>query len=62
MMYLELVEFGQLKGTKLEQDGWDFFALPGFADGKGVAQSDQQIRHVMDDLMAKAIADIKASG
>jgi hypothetical protein len=31
-------------------------------DGKGVAQSDQQIRHVMDDLMAKAIADIKASG
>lgn len=35
MMYLELVEFGQLKGTKLEQDGWDFFALPGFPDGKG---------------------------
>jgi raffinose/stachyose/melibiose transport system substrate-binding protein len=35
MMYLELVEFGQLKGTKLEQDGWDFFALPGFPEGKG---------------------------
>src|SRR5207253_9758797 len=31
-------------------------------DGKGVAQSDQQIRRVMDELMAKAIADIKASG
>ena len=31
-------------------------------DGKGVAQSDQQIRRAMDDLMAKAIADIKASG
>jgi hypothetical protein len=31
-------------------------------DGKGVAQSDQQIRRVMDELMAKAIADIKTSG
>ena len=31
-------------------------------DGKGVTLSDQQIRSVMDDLMAKAIADIKASG
>ena len=31
-------------------------------DGKSVAQSDQQIRRVMDELMAKAIADIKASG
>ena len=29
-------------------------------DGKGVAQSDAQIRHAMEDLMAKAIADIKA--
>jgi hypothetical protein len=27
-----------------------------------VAQSDQQIRRTMDDLMAKAIADIRASG
>ena len=31
-------------------------------DAKGVGQSDQQIRHTMDELMAKAIADIKASG
>ena len=31
-------------------------------DAKGVAQSDQQIRHTMNELMAKAIADIKASG
>jgi hypothetical protein len=31
-------------------------------DAKGVAQSDQQIRHIMDELMAKAVADIKASG
>jgi hypothetical protein len=31
-------------------------------DAKGVAQSDQQIRHTMDELMAKAIADIRASG
>jgi hypothetical protein len=29
---------------------------------KGVAQSDQQIRKAMDELMAKAITDIKASG
>ena len=31
-------------------------------DAKGVAQSDQQIRRTMDELMAKAVADIKASG
>ena len=31
-------------------------------DAKGVTQSDQQIRRTMDDLMAKAVADIKASG
>jgi hypothetical protein len=31
-------------------------------DAKGVAQSDQQIRRTMDELLAKAIADIKASG
>jgi raffinose/stachyose/melibiose transport system substrate-binding protein len=35
MIYMELVEFNQLKGTKAEKDGWDFFKLPGFADGKG---------------------------
>jgi hypothetical protein len=31
-------------------------------DAKAVAQSDQQIRSVMTDLMEKAIADIKAKG
>ena len=30
-------------------------------DAKGVAQSDQQIRRAMDELMEKAIAQIKAS-
>ncbi len=31
-------------------------------DAKGVAQSDQDIRRTMGDLMEKAIAEIKASG
>jgi hypothetical protein len=31
-------------------------------DAKAVTQSDQQIRSTMDDLMEKAIADIKAKG
>ena len=31
-------------------------------DAKGVVQSDQQIRRTMDELMAKAVTDIKASG
>jgi hypothetical protein len=31
-------------------------------DAKGVALSDQQIRRTMDELMAKAVADIRASG
>jgi raffinose/stachyose/melibiose transport system substrate-binding protein len=35
MIYMELVEFNQLKGSQAEKDGWDFFKLPGFADGKG---------------------------
>jgi hypothetical protein len=29
---------------------------------KGIAQSDHQIRRTMDELMAKAVADVKASG
>jgi ABC-type sugar transport system, periplasmic component len=32
MMYLEWVEFGLLKGTQLDKDGWSFFQLPP-ADG-----------------------------
>jgi raffinose/stachyose/melibiose transport system substrate-binding protein len=35
MMYVEIVEFAQVKGSKLEQDGWDFFAMPPIPDGKG---------------------------
>lgn len=36
MMYMELVEFGQItEDTPLAQAGWGFFPLPGFADGKG---------------------------
>src|SRR5262249_23731398 len=31
-------------------------------DAKGIAESDHQIRRTMDELFAKAIADIKASG
>ena len=31
-------------------------------DAKGVKESDHQIRRTMDELMAKAIAEIKASG
>jgi hypothetical protein len=31
-------------------------------DAKKVAMSDEDIRHVMDELMAQAIAQIKASG
>ena len=31
-------------------------------DAKGVVQSDHQIRRTMDELMAQAIAQIKASG
>ena len=31
-------------------------------DEKGVAQSDHQIRRAMDELLARAIAEVKASG
>ncbi len=31
-------------------------------DAKGVVQSDHQIRRTMDELMTKAISEIKASG
>ena len=31
-------------------------------DEKGVAQSDHQIRRTMDELLARAIAEVKASG
>ena len=35
MMYQELVEFGRIDGTKLEQDGWDFFPMPAIPGGRG---------------------------
>ncbi len=35
MMYLEWVEFGQLDGTQLATDGWDFFQLPAETDAAG---------------------------
>ena len=31
-------------------------------DGKGVQQSDHQIRRTMDELMAQSVAQVKASG
>jgi hypothetical protein len=31
-------------------------------DDKGVAQSDHQIRRTMDELMARAVAEVKVSG
>jgi raffinose/stachyose/melibiose transport system substrate-binding protein len=35
MMYLEWVEFGLLKGTQLDKDGWGFFQLPAAGGSKG---------------------------
>jgi len=35
MMYQELVEFGRIPGTKLEQDGWDFFPMPPIPGARG---------------------------
>jgi hypothetical protein len=31
-------------------------------DNKGVVQSDHQIRRTMDEMMARAVAEVKASG
>jgi raffinose/stachyose/melibiose transport system substrate-binding protein len=35
LMYQELVEFGRVPGTKLEQDGWDFFPMPSIPNARG---------------------------
>ncbi|MGN6199580.1 ABC transporter substrate-binding protein [Humibacter sp.] len=35
MMYLEWVEFGLLKGTQLDKDGWGLFKLPAPSGAKG---------------------------
>jgi hypothetical protein len=54
--YAKEVVLAGIEGTgvlaKLRQD----------FDAKGVAQSDHQIQRTMDDLMATAIAQIKATG
>jgi len=39
-----------------------FRKIRGDFDAKGIAQSDHQIRRTMDELMAKAVAEVKASG
>jgi hypothetical protein len=43
-------------------DGDVFTKIRKDFDAKSVVQSDQEIRRTMDDLMEKAIADIKAKG
>jgi len=35
MMFQELVEFGRADGTKLAEDGWDFFPMPAIPGGRG---------------------------
>lgn len=35
LMYQELVEFGNVAGTRLAEDGWDFFPMPAIPDGRG---------------------------
>ena len=39
-----------------------FRTIRGDFDTKGIVQSDPQIRRTMDELMARAIAEVKASG
>jgi hypothetical protein len=41
-------------------DGDVFRKIRNDFDAKGIAQSDQQIRRVMDELLAQAVAQIKA--
>lgn len=54
----------ELLAADFEEPGDDdvFRKLRKDFDEKGVAQSDHQIRRTMDELMEKAIADIKTSG
>ena len=52
----------EIVAANLEQSGDNVFGkLRRDFDAKGVAQSDHQIRRTMDELMAKAIAQINAS-
>jgi hypothetical protein len=51
-----------LSGIEQTGDGDPFHKLRSDFDSKGVALSDDQIRRTMDELMAKAVAEVKASG
>jgi len=50
--------------SDIEQTGGGdlFHRLRTDFDSKGIAISDHQLRRTMDELMAKAIAEVKASG
>jgi hypothetical protein len=52
----------QVVKADFEEAGEDdvFRKIRGDFDGKGVAQSDHQIRRTMDELMQEAVAQIKA--
>ena len=54
----------QVVSADLKEAGSEdvFRKIRGDFDAAGVAQSDHQIRRTMDELLAKAIADIKMSG
>ena len=53
----------QVVVADLEESGDDdvFRKIRSDLDAKGVSESDHQIRRTMDELMEKAIADIKAA-
>jgi len=54
--YAKDVVLAEIEGTGV------FAKLRKDFDAKGVVQSDHQIRRTMDELMAKAVAQVKASG
>ena len=35
MIYMQMVEFGRIDGSPIDESGWDFFTLPTFPDGEG---------------------------
>lgn len=35
MIYMQMVEFGRIDGSPIDESGWDFFTLPTFPDGAG---------------------------
>ena len=53
----------EIVAANLEQSGDNVFGkLRRDFDAKGVAQSDHQLRRTMDELMEKAIADVRQTG